>query len=205
MPPPRTLLVLPRRITAALFAMVLVPAMWAQVGHAEFNILKGEKVIGRIVALKDERPGRTLYAMTSLARVDVLLRKVVNTSMITEYSDGLLHACHTAVKVNGAVRDSSHLVRRDGNWHRYVHSSSSAPVDEPGGWTTARMYFEEPVAERAIYVESVLAHCPLTRTGEGRYTLVLPNQSRNHYVYDKGVLVQILVDRAMVDLVFRRV
>ncbi|HEX2617044.1 MAG TPA: DUF6134 family protein [Flavobacteriales bacterium] len=173
--------------------------------RAEFNIIKGDNVVGRIVAMKNEAAQGTDYFMTSYAEVDVVLKQVVRTSMSAGYRNGLLQSCHSTVNVNGSVRDSSRLALRDGKQLCYVHPGPAVQKDVSVAWTTARMYFEEPTDAPAIFVESVLALCPLQRTAEGRYTLTFPNKQRNHYIYKNGVLQEIQVDRPFFDLVFRRV
>ncbi len=171
--------------------------------HAEYDILKGDKVIGRIAAIKQLRDERTFYAMTSFAQFDIVLRKVIRTSLVTEYEHGHLNFCHTSIRVNDNLRDSSNMAFRNGHWQRYVHPGPAEQRRDTATWTTARMYFEEPVGQPTIYVESVLAHCQLIPTGQGRYRLVLPDKSENQYQYRNGVLHEVLVDRALVDLVFR--
>lgn len=172
--------------------------------HAEYDILKGDKVIGRIAAIKQQRNERTFYAMTSFAQFDIVLRKTIRTSLVTEYEHDRLNFCHTSIRVNDNLRDSSHMAFRQGHWHRYVHPGPAEQQRDTATWTTARMYFEEPVGQSTIYVESVLAHCALVSVGQGRYRLVLPDKSENHYVYRDGMLYEVMVDRALVDLVFRR-
>lgn len=170
----------------------------------EYDIVKGNKVIGRIAAIKQERHERTFYAMTSFAQIDLVVRKVVRTSLITEYEHGRLNFCHSSVRVNDHLRDSSHMALRDGQWLRYVHPGPAEAKRDTATWTTARMYFEEPVGRPTIYVESVLAHCALLPMGPGRYRLVLPDKSENQYLYRDGVLQEVRVDRTLVHLVFRR-
>jgi hypothetical protein len=172
--------------------------------QAEYDIVKGDKVIGRIVALKQERQARTFYAMTSFAQFDLVLRKTIRTNLVTEYEGGQLYFCHTSIRVNNNLRDSSHMAYHHGDWHRYVHPGPGERRQDTATWTTARMYFEEPVDQPTIYVESVLAHCPLIGLGGGRYRLVLPDKSENLYAYRGGVLHEVFVDRTLVDLVFRR-
>ncbi len=170
----------------------------------EFNILKGDGVIGRIIAQRNHAGHTTHYLMTSYAEFDIVLKQVVKTSMSADYRNGALVACHSLVRVNNNLKDSSHMVTRGDQRHHYIHPKTLTRPNEQVEWTTARMYFEEPVGQQAIYVESVLTHCPLQRTAAGRYTLTMPNGNLNHYVYRNGVLMEVVVDRSLVDLVFRR-
>lgn len=176
----------------------------ANAQRLEFDILKADAIIGRIIALRDPGPRSTQYLMTSYSEFDVVLKQTVKTSMSAEYRDGTLIGCHSLVRVNGNLRDSSHMVVRNGQSHRYVHPKPFVRPVEQVEWTTARMYYEEPTGQHTIFVESVLDHCPLVRTAPGRYTLRMPNGNENRYMYRDGILIEVVVDRALVDLIFRR-
>jgi hypothetical protein len=66
------------------------------------------------------------------------------------------------------------------------------------------MYFEEPVGQSTVFVESVMRDCPLTRTAEGVYVLSMPGKKFNIYRYKDGLLQAVEVDRMFVKLVFKR-
>lgn len=188
---------------AALLLLFGVFHMQAQTGT--FGIWHGGDLVGRVAVSRTVTGDRTHYVMNSLSSVVLLWSRVITTVCTSEYKGENLVACHTSVHVNGAVRDSSHLrTGRDGT-HGYVHPgrTTQSPCTTP--WSTTRMYYEEPVHQQTVFVESVLGECPLLRTGEGTYRLTLPDKSVNHYVYRDGVLLEIRVDRSLFDLVFRRV
>lgn len=105
--------------------------------------------------------------------------------------------------LNDALRDSSHMAR--GASECFVHPEAPFTCERTTQWTTARMYFEEPIGQALIFVESALKDLPLQRTGDGTYTLTLSSNTENHYVYRGGVLQEIHIKRPMVGLVFKRI
>jgi hypothetical protein len=135
----------------------------------------------------------------------MLWKQVIRSLNSAEYIGNTLLGCHTNLSVNGALRDSSHLRPMGDALHGFVHPDQRFLHNGAVAWTTARMYFEEPVGQLRIFVESLLAYCPLERTGPGTYRLTLSNNKVNHYSYRNGVLHEIRVDRSLIDLVFRRV
>lgn len=169
-----------------------------------FAIWLNDEVVGEVSVNRTTIGPRTIYSMNSLSEVDVIWTQVVRTMMRTEYAGDQLTACHSSVRVNDSVRDSSSLRTDMGRVKGFVHPREQvvAPCTNP--WSTARMYYEEPVGQRSIYVESVLRDCPLVPLGGGRYRLTLPNDNVNDYVYRNGVLQEIHVDRPFFDLVFKR-
>ena len=189
----------------AVLALLLCAAAPARAQNGTFGIWHGGELVGRVAVSRTVTGEHTHYAMNSLSSVVLFWSRVITTVCTSEYEGNTLVACHTSVHVNGAVRDSSHLRTGHDGTRGYVHPGRTtlSPCTTP--WSTTRMYYEEPVDQQSIYVESVLHECPLVRTGDGTYRLTLPDNKVNHYVYRDGVLQEIRVDRSLFDLVFRRV
>lgn len=188
--------------------LLVVPFQVVWIGafcqDARFHVFKGEDVVGNILVSRTAIGDRTSYSMTSHSEFDLFWRQVITSRSCTEYGGGSLSACHTSVAVNGTMRDSSSLAKFHDGMACFVHPDRRFKHSGTVDWTTARMYFEEPVGSSHIFVESVLQLCPLQRTGPGTYRLTLAKGKVNHYTYRNGVLQEILVERTFFDLVFRR-
>ena len=176
----------------------------ASAQHSTYNIFKGNNIVGSIQALRLAENDRTTYVVTSYSAIEMVLKQVVRTSMATIYFHGDVVACNTVLRLNKGLRDSSNMSPHDGVWRCYVHPDALFQRTSAAQWTTARMYFEEPVDQAFIFVESVLRDCPLRKIGPNTYPLTFPNRNVNRYVYRDGILQEVHVDRALVDLVFRR-
>ncbi|MBL8002124.1 MAG: hypothetical protein JNL05_09200 [Flavobacteriales bacterium] len=184
----------------AVVLLALASSAGAQI--ARFHVLRSDEVIGHVIASRQALPNGELYTMVSDCEVDLVWRQRIRTSLRTEYANGALAACHTSLRVNDAVRDSSCMVR--GTEDCFVHPKAPFDCVRSTDWTTSRLYYAEPVGQSMVFVESVLRDCPLVRTGPGTYTLTFPNGHTNRYVYREGQLYEIQVSRPLMDLVFRR-
>lgn len=169
-----------------------------------FHIFKGKDLVGSIQAERVASGGHVRYIVTSYSMVDVVSRHVVRTAMMADYNGGVLTSCHTVTHVNKGLRDSSSMSFRSGVAYCYVHPGKAFQRADAPAWTTARMYFEEPVGRSWVFVESIMQDCPLLHTGPGSYALTIPGKSVNHYTYQGGVLQEVLVDRSLFNLVFKR-
>lgn len=188
-------------LCAGLLAAFQAPAQSVS-DQARFHIQKGSKVIGHVLALKSRTGSHTNYVMTSRAEFNLAWKYVVNTHGTTEYRNNELYACGTMVAVNNALRDSSYMAR--GSDRCFVYPEIPFSCERSTQWTTARMYFEEPLHQDHIFVESALRALVLEPQGEGRYLLRFPNGNTNLYLYRGGLLQEVHVDRPLVNLVFRR-
>lgn len=168
-----------------------------------FQVLKADELVGHVIAVRTPTSNGTVYSMTSHCEVDIIWSQVVRTSLRTEYTDGEITSCHTSLRVNDAVRDSSRMVK--GVDQCFVHPDNAFLCDRATQWSTSRLYFEEPAGQSFVFVESVLKDCPLVCTAPNVYTLTFPNGNVNRYVYKAGLLQEIRVERTLMDLVFRRV
>ncbi len=189
--------------SAAVFTACLLLSLPLTAQQSRFTIHRGNQVLGSVVAQRVALGDRMVYSMISLSEFQLVLRQVVRSMHTTEYRDGRMALCHTRVTVNGALRDSSHGVHEAAALNCYVHPRQRFVHDGEVHWTTARMYFEEPVDQSSIFVESVMRPCPLQRVGPGRYKLLLPGHKANLYCYEGGRLQALHVDRGLFELVFR--
>lgn len=190
------------RLWSGLLGLAVCGTCWAQ--SSTFHIIKGDQVVGQVKVDRHVQGDRTLYSMTSRSKVVVLWPQHIRTAVMTEYRGGRLNACHSAVSVNEEVRDSSCMRMVNGRSQGYIHPGRTVATHNNNPWTTARMYYEEPVGQARIYVESVLSDQPLVCISPGVYELQLPDGDVNRYIYRNGVLHEIIVDRTFFDLVFRR-
>lgn len=193
-----------RACLALLFPLLATSATLAQ--SDIFQILHGNKVLGRIDAQRIVKGDRVSYSMISLSNFNLVWDQQVRTVARTTYVGGQVADCLTTVHVNEDLRDSSVLSTVAGRGLYVVHPRTVYSADLPENpWTTARMYYEEPVGQDSIFVESELKECAVVRIAPGEYILKLPNREKNHYVYRNGRLYEIRVDRGWLELVFRRV
>lgn len=189
-------------LLAGMISLSTVTLAHGQSSQARFHIQKGNKTIGQVHALKHRSGAQTNYVMTSHAEFSLAWKQVVRTHLTTEYRNGMLTACQSVIKLNDALRDSSSMAR--GTDRCYVYPEAAFTCDRSTQWTTARMYFDEPLEQDFIFVESALRALALEQLGQGQYMITFPNGNSNRYVYLNGILHEIHVKRPLVNLVFRR-
>ena len=172
--------------------------------EVHFTVLKGGDPVGSIRAARSIIGERTSYHITSSSVLWMIWKQEVKTTMSANYANGHLASSNYTLLLNGKMRDSSRLSASSSEKWAYVHPNSPVPYRSTTQWTTSRLYFEEPVGQSAIMVESVLRDCPLRHTGPGIYELTLPNNDRNRYIYMGGRLMEVQAERLLISLVFRR-
>jgi len=190
------------RILCGLLLALLVPCLSAQ--RSNFDIIKGGEVVGSVAASRTKTGDRIKYVMTSYSVMDLIWKQTVTSSMSTEYHGDTLRACMSSIHVNGSVRDSSHMITDADGLRCHVYPRPVFRRAKVLPWTTARMYYEEPIGQESVFVESVLTPCSLRVVSPGTYLLTFPNGAESRYVYAQGQLQEIHVDRLFINLLFRR-
>lgn len=198
MHPPRL-----RQLLGCLALLLLAGTATAQPLH--FNILKGGDVIGAIVAERNVHGEGTFYSMVSHSEFNLLWSNTVQSTTATAYVKGILHSCGAFMRVNKTMRDSSNMVRIGDQAHCYIHPDKRFIHTGAVEWTTARMYYEEPLGQTRIFVESEMAYCKFEPIGTNTYRLHLSDGKVNEYRYLRGELREIKVIRRLFDLYFKRV
>lgn len=171
----------------------------------QFNIVKGGDIIGNIKADRVEKADAIFYSMVSSSEFSIVWSNTVESTTETEYRNGFMHTCGARMSVNKSMRDSSSMERVGDQAHCYIHPNKRFMHKESVEWTTARMYYEEPVGQSRIFVESEMAFCLFEPIGSNTYRLHLSGGKVNEYTYVRGELKEIKVIRTLFDLYFKRV
>ncbi len=192
--------------TRSLALFLLAMAAYNPVSAQElgFLIWKDQKVVGGITALRREADKRTVYAVSSYSEMEIIKKQVVRSSLGLEYRQGKPYACFTSFHLNQALRDSSNMRMQGDGLDCFIYPNERYRLGSTSQWSTARMYFEEPIGQNSVFVESALKDCPLRRISPGMYLLDLPGNRTNTYRYAGGMLQEVHVDRPLMKLVFRR-
>lgn len=193
--------------TRSLALFLLAMAAYNPVSAQElgFLIWKDQKVVGGITALRREADKRTVYAVSSYSEMEIIKKQVVRSSLGIEYRKGMPYTCFTSFRINGGLRDSSNMRMGSSGLDCFIYPDDRYRLDKTSAWTTSRMYFEEPLGQRSVFVESELRDCPLRPTKPGEYVLELPGNKSNTYRYVDGMLQEVVVARPLMKLVFRKV
>ncbi|MBK9420284.1 MAG: hypothetical protein IPN44_04440 [Flavobacteriales bacterium] len=192
----------PRCIAVLLFVAASITFLQAQ--QLGFTIWKGENLVGAITAIRKHPGANVTYAVSSYSELDFVLKQQVRSTMALEYRAGKPYSGFTSLHLNGSLRDSSSMRTVAGSMDCYVYPKEQFTFNGANAWSTARMYFEEPVGQTSVFVESVMRNCPLIRTEDGVYELNMPGKKTNIYRYKNGVLQAVEVDRVLIKLLFKR-
>lgn len=111
----------------------------------------------------------------------------------------------SGVYMNNDLQDSTALNQQLNSYNVYRYPNERYKIDSVDmGFTTAKLYFKEPVGINEVYSERFLQYCPLEVVGGHKYKLNLPDGKTNYYRYEDQKLVEVSVDRTWFNLEIRK-
>ena len=171
-----------------------------------YGVHMGGKEIGQITASLTKTDTTQTYQVFSDVKFKVLWKNYHRTTTHhVIYENEFLKTSLSNVSMNNELEDSARMnFNQDAyDCYRYPDKEYSADHGEIN-YTTARLYFDEPVGIKNIYSERFLAFCPLESLGDHKYKLYLTNGKENYYTYSDGILTEVFVDRTWFNLTFRQ-
>ena len=170
-----------------------------------FNIFKGSKHIGNIIAQKEATDTKTTFIVTSEASLRIVAKFVRETFVEANYICGKLENSEAKETINKDLKQHR-VTKRQGSKYLCLKNleKESFSIEKQIGFCSSMLYFMEPKGQTHLFAESYQEFFPIELIEPGIYKLTLPKGKINHYVYKLGKLEEIRVFRTLFDLVFKR-
>lgn len=173
--------------------------------HKAFSVSLGGKEIGEITASLTASGKTETYKVKSDVKFKALWKSYHReTNHFVVYENKQLKKSASSVYMNEELEDSTTTNRGQLKMNCYRYPDEQFVQNEHQiKFTTAKLYFQEPVNVDNIYSERFLAYCKVELVGKNKYKLHLTNGKKNYYTYTNGVLTEVFVDRTLFNLFFR--
>ena len=127
------------------------------------------------------------------------------TNNLVIYQGESMKTSYSGVYMNDNLEDSTTLNQELTNYRVFKYPEDRYILYGADlRFTTAKLYFQEPVGIQKVYSERFLQYCPLEVQGDHKYKLYLPDNKVNYYTYKDKELVEVSIDRTWFNLEFRR-
>jgi len=179
-------------------------ALYAQ--EHRYSVHRSGKEIGEISATLTETMHTKTYKILSDVSFKILWRQYHRrTSNLVVYQGESMKTSHCGVYMNNDLQDSTTMYKEQDSYRVYKHPDDQYLLDNTDlQFTTAKLYFHEPVGIQQVYSERFLQQCRLELQGDHTYKLHLPDNKANYYTYKDRQLVAVSVERTWFNLEFRK-
>ena len=186
------------------FLLIFGSGLYAQTHW--YTIHRGGKQIGEISASLVESEHTETYEILSDVTFKVLWKSYNRkTSHLVVYEHESLTSSSSGVYMNDDLEDSAALNLDYKTYHCFRFPDDRFILSDEGvQFTTAKLYFQEPVGVSQVYSERFLLYCTLEPEGKHRYKLSLPGGKTNYYTYEDNNLSEVYIDRTWFNLEFKK-
>ena len=168
-----------------------------------YDVVKDGKPIGTIFSKLIRHPdGTEQYLIETDVAFRVITQFALRYLYDVKFKNGTLFWCHTQSLLNGKERDRmtttqqpSHYLAHDGSSGKQLQQSRIA-------YTTALLYYREPLQVQQVYSERFGEFCKIIPQGKGKYILEMPDGKQNIYHYENGICTRVDVSHFLADFSF---
>lgn len=169
--------------------------------------MKGSKQVGIQKASRTEQNSNEyVYKIKSDVCFSFITKRNMSFTLDVASADHLLYKSDYTEFLNDKLRGSSSLLLED---QQYSFTKEGTYSVLPHGpdifWTTARMYFEEPIGIKQVFAERHGKYLQISQVDDHSYALTLPSGRVNTYTYVDGVCETVVVDHWLATIRFERI
>ena len=171
-----------------------------------YSVHRGGKEIGEISASLKETMYTKTYQILSDVSFKVLWKKYNRrTSNLVVYQEESVKTSHCGVYMNEDLQDSTTMDKVRNSYRVFKYPGDHYMLDNIElDFTTAKLYFQEPVGIENVYSERFLQSCRLEDQGDHTYNLHLPDNQAHSSTSQDRQLVAVSIERTWFNLEFRR-
>lgn len=168
----------------------------------EYEVIKGNKNVGFMVAEKQVRGDSIFYSIESETSIRMLLTFKVNYRLDEIYVRGKLVSGEAESKLNGSSRTKSKVWIEKGAYvvevNGYKEGMGTAPID----YSVPELYFSEPGGKEKTFSQQFAEYLTIKRDDENKYTLY-SEDGRNTHTYVDGLCTHVKLNRTYASFYFQ--
>ena len=193
-------------IALLLLSRLLVPVA-DNVEVIEFEIDRGKKVIGQLVAKKEVFGDKTIYSSKTEATISLLMKVHVEYQFEAEFMGDDLRRANAEIHVNGKQHVDS-IIQAEGGKYKFVkneeNDNESKELDYPITYPAILLLFEEPDGVKKSLSEEDGVFHQIRKVDENTYEKINPKGKVNQYHYSNGELEKAHLDAGLVQFTLLR-
>jgi hypothetical protein len=176
-----------------------------QAQQLTFDVFHGNHKIGIITTNRILNQGKEVYDVQSEVNFKVLWKNYQRiSSMEVVFKNGTLEKSISETLQNDELEIYSTIHKNGATYRGMVHEQDSIVLESPVNHTAVQMYYQEPVNQEQVFLESFLQYVKLEKAGPGKYQIKMPNGRLNTYIYSEGKLQELQVESTWFTVYFRR-
>ncbi|UXX80023.1 hypothetical protein N7E81_02745 [Reichenbachiella carrageenanivorans] len=168
----------------------------------EYEVIKGDKNVGYMIAEKKVKGDTTTYAIDSETSIKMLLTFTVHYQLYEVYVDGRLVSGHAESKLNGSSRTKSKVWIENGEYIVEVNGFEEHLGTNPITYSVPELYFSEPGTKEDTFSQQFAENLIIKKDEPHVFTLY-SEDGRNTHTYAKGICTHVKLNRTYASFYFQ--
>jgi len=157
-----------------------------------YDVIRNDNKVGTLKTSSVNTSMGQMYYIESFVKVWVVINIKVNYNQSNIYKDGVLRQGAVIRTVNGSTKMNNNILWQPGGGYICLKKDGdTVRHKEEIKYSTAMLYFAEPINLSRVYSEGALAFIPIKKTEDHTYELTLIDGNKNYYTYKNGVCVKV--------------
>ena len=168
----------------------------------KYEILRNDKVIGKMEAVKRDKGNLIEYQMESFVNVSLVIQLSIYTKVVGVFQQGQLVSWSVIRKVNDNTKVNAKIILQN---DRYLiqEDGERSELNEKILYTSACLMRLEPVGLKRIFSENYKKFVTVREVRPHYYELQLPDGNKNFYSYANGICIGAEVNTNLSKAFFR--
>ncbi len=159
-----------------------------------YDVVKGGKSIGEMVATKIISGDTIKYSLSSKTAIKIIFTLKVNYDLNETYISGALEEGNGLSTLNGAVQRKVET-RRSGKIYEVENTSNIIDIHRDSiRYSIPELYFSEPKGDTTVFSQIFASYLEFEKIGEHKF-LLYSDDGKNTYYYKNGICVDVEVNR----------
>jgi len=168
----------------------------------KYEIVRNDKVIGKMEAVKRDKGNMIEYQMESFVSVSLIVQLSIYTKVVGVFHQGQLVSGSVIRKVNDNTKVNAKIILQN---DRYLiqEEDERSELNEKIMYTSACLMHLEPVGLKRIFSENYKKFVTVRELRPHYYELQLPDGNKNFYSYANGICIGAEVNTNLSKAFFR--
>lgn len=169
----------------------------------EYDIVKGEKIIGKVLAEKKSIDDTTVITITSEAKFKLLFSFNVSYLLEEKFVDDILVSGKAINYLNDKIQKKSEVRKLENKYVVNLDEEISEFELSKITYSISNLYFEQPPKlDITIFSQQFASFLALFNESNNEYKLESPN-GNNNYNYEDGILKKVKISRSYANFYFK--
>jgi hypothetical protein len=168
----------------------------------KYEVVRNDKVIGKMEAVKRDRGNMIEYQMESFVSVSLIIQLSIYTKVVGVFHQGQLVSGSVIRKVNDNTKVNAKIILQN---DRYLiqEEDERSELNEKIMYTSACLMHLEPIGLKRIFSENYKKFVAVRELRPHYYELQLPDGNKNFYSYANGICIGAEVNTNLSKAFFR--